>query len=121
MYLEDRDLCHRLLTSGWKIAISTSARVRHDCGQVRAEKSFRWNLNWYLSRTLYHLKSSPRSLPVAYMTALKKLIPQWSPTEAFHWGVAWCRSLGLAGKLSRHRLSVPEVGSPNHADRATRS
>ena len=121
MYLEDRDLCHRLISHGWQVAIATTARVRHDCGQVRAAKSIHWNLNWYLSRTLYHLKSSPRSLPMAYLTALKNLLPRWSVTEAFHWGIAWCRSITVAGKLSKHRLIVPGLGTPSQEHGVTRS
>ena len=108
MYLEDRDLCERLRTRGWKVAFAPAARVRHDCGQVRAARGFQWNLNWYRSRMLYHLKTSRRPLPVAYLTGLGHLLPRWSPTEAFHWGVAWCRALFSARQLARHRRSVVE-------------
>lgn len=114
MYLEDRDLCHRLIAHHWKVAIAPTARVRHDCGQVRADrKSFRWNLNWYRSRMLYHLKTSPRSIGASLLTGLKYLLPSWSPSESLHWLIAWLRCLPLLPQIARHREHVPAVAPPS--------
>lgn len=110
MYLEDRDLCHRLNTHGWKVAISPAARVRHDCGQIRADRrSLSWNLNWYRSRMIYHLKSSPRSPSVAFLTGLKHVLPHWSLTGALHWLIAWLRCLPHLPKIASHRQHMPTV------------
>ncbi len=110
MYLEDRDLCHRLITHGWKISIAPAARVRHDCGQIRVNRrSLGWNLNWYRSRMIYHLKSSPRSPVVAFLTGLKYLLPRWSPTESLYWLIAWLRCLPLLPQIAVHRQLPPAV------------
>lgn len=110
MYLEDRDLCHRLNTHGWKVTIAPAARVRHDCGQIRADrKSLRWNLNWYRSRMIYHMKSSPRSPTVALLSGLKHVLPSWSITETIHWLIAWLRCLLLLPKIASHRRHLPRV------------
>lgn len=112
MYLEDRDLCHRLNAHEWKVAITPAARVRHDCGQVRADrKSLRWNLNWYRSRMIYHLKTSPRSVGASVLSGLKYLLPSWSPSESLHWLIAWMRCLPLLPQIARHRERVPAVAS----------
>ncbi|MFO1006835.1 MAG: glycosyltransferase family 2 protein [Planctomycetaceae bacterium] len=109
MYLEDRDLCHRLNTNGWKVTIAPAARVRHDCGQIRADRrSLRWNLNWYRSRMIYHLKSSPRSPTVAFLTGLKHVLPSWSPSGALHGLIAWLRCLPLLPKIASHRQHLPK-------------
>lgn len=112
MYLEDRDLCDRMLAHGWKVAIAPGARARHDCGQVRANRrGFDWNLNWYRSRMIYHLKTSRRSVAVAFLTGLKNLLPKWSLSESLHWAIAWVRCLPLLPQIARHRKQVP-MGKP---------
>lgn len=110
MYLEDHDLCHRLIAHDWKVTIAPAARVRHDCGQIRANRSIlSWNLNWHRSRMIYHLKSSPRSPVVAFLTGLKYVLPRWSPTESLHWLIAWLRCLPLLPKIARHQHKLPAV------------
>jgi len=107
MYKEDRDLCKRLLAHGWKIGISTGARVRHRCGQVHAERTWRWDCNWAYSDALYHLKWSPRPWPIPIVTLLKYFFRPPSARELAARLVAVLRCLSQLRTIARHRAGNP--------------
>jgi GT2 family glycosyltransferase len=115
MYLEDRDLCHRLTKNGWRVGVATFSRVRHDCGQLRVQKDTQWSLNWHYSQMLYHLKTSPRSLPVALLTAARRIFPHFSMAVTLHRAIAWLRCLTRVGRIARHRRQVPAPGDMNES------
>jgi GT2 family glycosyltransferase len=70
MYGEDDDLCRRLAEAGWSVGFARNARVRHWHGLLNARPSWGWQLNWEYSRAVLHLRSSPRPLPVAFLSLL---------------------------------------------------
>jgi GT2 family glycosyltransferase len=107
MYKEDRDVCKRLLAHGWKIGISTGARVRHRCGQVHAERTWQWDCNWAYSDALYHLKWSPRPWPIPILTLLKYFFRPPSARELAARLVAILRCLSQIRTIARHRAGNP--------------
>jgi len=107
MYKEDRDLCNRLQAHGWKIGISTGARVRHLCGQVHAERTWQWDCNWAYSDALYHLKWSPRRWPLPVFTLLKYFFRPPSARQLAARLIAIVRCLSQLRTIARHRAGNP--------------
>ena len=94
MYGEDDDLCRRVLAGGWKVGFVPDALVQHWNGIVHARKSFRWLCTREYSEAVFHLKSSPRVLGVAFLTLIKR----W----AFDWGFDIRRGFAHARPDSVH-------------------
>jgi GT2 family glycosyltransferase len=99
MYGEDDDLCWRLRKLGWTIGISPNARVRHWHGIVNVKRSFKWESNLAYSRTILHLKQSPRSLPLAFLSRLRHL----------GWHRNFRDSCSLAVALAKCVLLLPSI------------
>jgi GT2 family glycosyltransferase len=110
MYGEDDDLCRRLAETGWSVGFAQNARVRHWHGLLNARRSWGWQLNWEYSRALLHLRSSPRPLPVAFLSLLSNWTlpsgPEYSAVAARV--VAFMKCLCCVNSIRREARRRPK-------------
>jgi GT2 family glycosyltransferase len=109
MYHEDQDLCRRLARAGWGIGLVPAAVVRHWNGSSHAVRSWRWERNWALSDAILHLKWSPRTFPLAYVSLIKVWLLSGMPTpkRLTARAAAFAQAIGMAPRIWRHRNGTP--------------
>jgi GT2 family glycosyltransferase len=109
MYAEDEDLCFRMRARNWKLSVVPEARVLHWHGFVNARRSFAWVCNLEYNGLLAHLKQSPRSMVLSFMSWFKRMRLPKTPAHFLARTLAFARCVALAPTIARHRDSVPFV------------
>jgi GT2 family glycosyltransferase len=115
LYKEDEDWCRRLRVGGWKIGFVPAATVLHWHGLLNMPRTWRWHRNWEYSEAVLHLKWSPRLLPLAFLTLIKRWVTGElpGPKQWLARGLAFLRCLVKAPAIARSRRSLPGVPWPS--------
>lgn len=109
MYGEDKDLCRRITSAGWKIGIAADAVALHWHGLFERSRTFAWRVNFLYSRLLLHIKSSRRSPLRALASSYRYCHPGASLSGHCAWLCSAGRCLLNLRRIGRHRRSIPHV------------
>ena len=116
MYGEDDDLCHRMITFGWKIGLAPKAIAYHWNGGFHANRNFRWHVNFEYSRAVLHLKKTQVPFPLAFFTPWSCWRVRGSSwTQLLARLPAYFKCLWRARQVWRHRSQVPFAFSESDA------